>query len=244
MTATEGKKRGKAWPWVGISAVACLVVLAVLLWMDFCHYADGAKPWWWADVFNVGASVLTGVLVSFLVYWLVEVLPEKRRRRLLKDNLRFIYRDLKRDILGEVVSASCKGGRHDLCSLTSDTIDKLMEVGAFRAAFDGGREADEGFYAFENQMDERTPEFEEIILKLKMLSRQVAFALQSYPFEDAELFGFFKRLEMTLLRLEHTEPGYDSSKLLCAFIYQMFTGFSWVEGHRGYDVVEKTIDGI
>jgi hypothetical protein len=47
-----------------------------------------------------GASVATGLLVSFLVYWLVEVLPERRRRRLLKDNLRYIYRDLKRDILG------------------------------------------------------------------------------------------------------------------------------------------------
>jgi hypothetical protein len=49
---------------------------------------------------------------------------------------------------------------------------------------------------------------------------------------------------MTLLRLENTEPGYDSSKPLCAFIHQMFTGFSWIDGHRGYDVVEKMIADI
>lgn len=243
MKETASKKRTKALPWVGISTVACLVALIILLWVNFWHYADRDKPWWWVDVFNVGASVATGLLVSFLVYWLVEVLPERRRRRLLKNNLRYIYRDLKRDILGEVVAASVKGGRHDLL-LDMDSIDKLMEVKAFREAFDGGHEANEGFYAFENQMDERTPEFEEIILKLKMLSRQIAYTLQSYPFEDAKLFAFFKELEMTLLRLENTEPGYDSSKLLCAFIHQMFTGFSWIDGHRGHDVVEKMIADI
>jgi hypothetical protein len=85
-----------------------------------------------------------------------------------------------------------------------DAIEKLMEVKAFREVFDGGHEANEGFYAFENQMDKKTPEFEEIILKLKMLSRQVAYTLQSYPFEDAKLFAFFEQLEMTLLRLENT----------------------------------------
>ena len=241
--AADSRKERTAFSWVALFAIVCIVVLVALLWINFCYYGKGEKPWWWPDAFNVGASVVTGLLVSFLVYRLVEVLPEQRRQRLLKDNLRFVYRDLKRDILGEVAAASIKGGRSDL-SETYDDTDKLMYVNAFRAAFDGGREAHEGFYAFENQMDERTPEFEEIVLKLKMLSRQVAFALESYPFEDAKLFGFFKQLEMTLLRLEQTEPGYDSSKPLCAFIHQMFTGFSWIDGYRGYDVVDKMIEDI
>lgn len=228
---------------MAVSSAVCAAVLAGLLWADFFWYGSGAKPWWWADVFNVGVGVVVSVLVSLAIYWFVEGFPERHRRRLLKDSLRFSYSGLKRDILGAVVAASVKGGRHDLV-LTEDDIDKLMEVKAFRAAFDGGRQGHEGFYAFENQMDERTPEFEEIILKLKMLARQVAYALEHYPFEDAELFGYFKQLEMLLMRLEQTEPGYDSSKPLCAFIYRMFTGYSFIEGHRGYDVLGKKIEDM
>jgi hypothetical protein len=47
-----------------------------------------------------------------------------------------------------------------------------------------------------------------------------------------------------LLRLERCEPGYDESKPLCAFIWEIFAGWHWVEGYRGYDIIEKMIDDI
>lgn len=62
--------------------------------------------------------------------------------------------------------------------------------------------------------------------------------------EDEKLFSFFKRLELMLLSLQRSQPGYDEAKPLCRFIYEMFSGFNIVEGHRGYDPIEKMIADI
>ncbi|MGN6771206.1 MAG: hypothetical protein ACTHJQ_15375, partial [Rhizobiaceae bacterium] len=110
--------------------------------------------------------------------------------------------------------------------------------------FDGGREADEGFYAFENQMSYDTPEFQQIHLSLEMLAKQIAFVLHNYTMDDQKLFDLFKRLELMLLSLRRSTPGYDESKQLCRFVYEIFAGWSFVEGYRGYDPIAKMIADI
>ena len=119
-----------------------------------------------------------------------------------------------------------------------------MEVDEFKAKFAHGREADEGFYAFENQMSGETHEFREIILSFRVLSKQIEYILHNYAIEDQKVFDFFKRLEAFLLRMQHLQPGYDESKALTGFIWEIFAGFNFIEGYRGYDVIEKMIDDI
>src|SRR5690606_5868389 len=126
-----------------------------------------------------------------------------------------------------------KGGRSDL-QTDQDTITTLMTTNGFREAFEGGREADEGFYAFENQMSHDTPEFRQIILNLEMLAKQIEFVLHNYTMDDHKLFDFFKRLDLMLLSLRRSSPGYDESKPLCGFVYEIFSGWNMIEGYRGY----------
>lgn len=218
-------------------------VLLLLLVINFTIDTKLRALWWWADAFAVGVNLLTGGVISFLFYFLVVVIPESRKKSIIKSNLRRLYRDIKRDILWQVIFASIKGGRRDLTT-SVDEVDKLMEIENFKAAFSQGREADEGFYAFENQMNDETTEFREIVLNLQMLSKQIEFVLHNYAIDDQKAFDFFKRLELLLLKLQSSGAGYDESKPLCRFIWEMFTGFSWVEGYRGYDPIEKVIEGI
>lgn len=222
---------------------ANILALLLLLVVHFGFNTNLRALWWWADVFAVGVSILTGGVISFLFYFLVVVIPERRKKSIIKSNLRRLYRDIKRDILWQVVFASIKGGRADL-STSVDEIDKLMDIENFKAAFAPGREADEGFYAFENQMSNETNEFREIVLNLKMLSKQIEFILHNYSMDDQKTFDFFKRLELLLMKLQSTGAGYDESKPLCRFIWDMFTGFSWIEGYRGFDPIERMIEGI
>lgn len=119
-----------------------------------------------------------------------------------------------------------------------------MSVDGFRRAFDGGRESDEGFYAFENQMSDDTPEFRAIILNFEYLAKQIEFVLHNYTMNDQKIFDFFKRLELILIGLRQASSGYDESKPLCRFIYEIFSGFSLIDGYRGYDYVEKMIKDI
>jgi len=107
-----------------------------------------------------------------------------------------------------------------------------------------GSEGDEGFYAFENQMSDETPEFQQIVQCLTMLSKQVEFVLHNYSIEDQDDFDFFKRLELLLMRLQANGAGYDESKPLCRFIWEVYAGWSWIDGYIGHDPIEKMISGL
>lgn len=148
------------------------------------------KPIWWSDLYSLFLSISTGGLVSFFFYWLVVFTPEQRKRQTIKSNLFRMYQMIKEDIAYQVVFASIKGGRTDLTA-DVNTISKLLTTTGFREAFEGGREGDEGFYAFENQMSNLTPEFQEIIINLEMLSSQIGFILHNYTIDDRKIFDFF-----------------------------------------------------
>ena len=223
--------------WFIVNLVAFGALLAV-------HFASAdLEKRWWADTFAVATNLLAGGLVSFLFYYLVVYLPEFRKKSIIKNNLLRMYEGIKEDILWAVVHASIKGGRRDL-SPDHETIQKLMIPSAFKAAFEGGREADEGFYAFENQMSDETPEFRRIVQNLQVLSRQIEFVLHNYNIEDQSVFDFFKRLEFLLPEHQARGPGYDESKPLCRFIWDVYAGWNWAEGDRGYDKIQKMISDL
>ena len=165
----------------------------------------------------------------------------------IKVNLKQQYADVKKAILHEVISASRKGGRTDLMIVDSYTIERLLTTDGFREAFEGGKEGHGGFYAFRNYMSEGdVPEYQEIIINLQILSKQIDYVLHNYPIKDGNIFGFFKRLEGLLIRLENRSTGYyeDEEGMLSSFIWEVFSGYSIIEGYRGYDIVEKMIEEI
>ena len=225
--------------WFAVNTLA----LGLLLVVQFGIAPDLKTSWWWADAFAVAVNLLTGGIISFLFYFLVVFIPEERKKTIIKSNLQKFYRNIKKDVLWQVIFASIRGGRKDLTTNVNE-VDKLMDVEAFKAAFAHGKEADEGFYAFENEMSEDTAEFRAIILSLRVLSKQIEFVLHNYAIDKQEAFDFFKRLEAFLMRLQSTEPGYDESKALCGFVWEIFSGFNIIEGYRGFDPIQKMIEDI
>ena len=198
---------------------------------------------WWDDFYTVTSPFLIGGLISFLFYFLVVHVPERKKSKIIKSNLKSVYAGIKKDILYQVIFASQKGGRRDL-QADSETISRLLTIGGFKEAFEGGREADEGFYAFENHISEDTPEFRNIILNLQILSKQIDYVLHNYSILDEEVFGFFKRLEVYLMRIQNLDANYDDAKTLSAFIWEIFTGWSIVSGYGDHDIIEKMISDI
>jgi hypothetical protein len=227
--------RVSTWFVVNVVALIALVV---------AHFALGLPSIkWWPDVFAIATNLLAGGLVSFLFYYLVVYLPEARKKSIIKANLQKMYKNIKMDILWAIVQASIKGGRHDLTS-SFEFVESLVSPAAFKKAFEGGREGNEGFYAFANQMSDETPEFRQIVHGLTMLSKQIEFALHNYSVEDQEDFDFFKRLELLLTSLQANGSGYDESKPLCQFIWEVYAGWNWIEGDIGHDPIQKMISSL
>ncbi len=231
----EALSRVSTWFICNVLALGALLVL---------HFWTGiASQKWWPDSFAVLSNLLTGGLVSFLFYFLVVVVPERRRRSIVKANLLMLYKNIKEDMLVSVIQASIKGGRTDLSGFHEEIVE-LMSPEAFKEAFSHGREANEGFYAFENQMKYDTDEYRRIVLNLEMLAKQIEFLLHNYSIDDQELFNFFKRLEVVLRRLQTNGPGYDEAKPLCSFIWEIYAGWNWVDGYTGKDRVELMISSL
>lgn len=223
--------------WFVVNVVAFIALLVAHFSLDLSSIK------WWPDAFAIATNLLAGGLVSFLFYYIVVYLPESRKKAIIKSNLREMYRSIKKEILWAIIHASIKGGRNDLVP-NSDFVESLTSPDAFRKAFQDGRESDEGFYAFENQMSDETAEFYEIVKCLTMLSKQVEFVLHNYNIEDQKVFDFFKRLELLMMRLPTNGAGYDESKPLCGFIWEVYAGWSLVDGYVGYDPIEKMISDL
>lgn len=223
--------------WFVVNVIALIALIVAHFFVGF----PSVK--WWPDVFAIATNLLAGGLVSFLFYFLVVNLPEMRKKSIIKANLQKMYKSIKTDILWAIVFASIKGGRNDLTP-NLEFIESLMSPVAFKGAFAGGRESDEGFYAFANQMSSETPEFHQIVKNLTMLSKQIEFVLHNYSIEDSEIFDYFKRLELMLMSLQANGAGYDESKPLCQFIWQVYAGWNVIEGDIGHDPIQKMISGL
>lgn len=221
-----------------------LTLLCLLLLIFFAYSDDrlfeGQKI---NLLYDVASKLLIGSAVSFLFYFLLVFLPEAKRKRVLKNNLSEIYRGIKKEILYQVVFASVKGGRSDLIA-NSDTIDELLEPKGFTSAFEGGRESDEGFYAFQNQMSDETHEYRNIVHNLKLLQKHINFLLHNYSIQDSQLLSQMKWLENRIFDIEFVGPGYDESKNLSSFIWSMFTGWNIIEGDTGGDPIQRMIDTL
>ena len=195
----------------------------------------------YAAGFNAALSIGTSGLVAFIFYYVVNERLERRKRELVRQGVLRTYQDAKRNIALAIIDASRNGGRDDL-SANAETIDKVLTIAGFKELFEGGREAHEGFYAFQNQMSDRTPEYDEIVFNLKVMGRAFERLVDTNHFDDARSYDFFVRLDAMLRRIEQNGPGYDESKLLCRFMWEIFSGWNSIQGELGHDPIERAIE--
>lgn len=197
----------------------------------------------YAAGFNAMLSIGTSGLASFLFYYLVSEGLERRRRNFLRTSIESTYRDAKRNIASAIIHASRKGGRSDLTA-NNETVEKALTPAGFKSLFEGGREANEGYYAFQNEMSSHTYEYDEIVFNLRIIARAAERLVDSGAVDNQSAYGFFVRLSALVQRIEHNGAGYDESKPLCGFLWEIFAGWNSIEGDLGGDPIQRTIEKL
>jgi hypothetical protein len=240
IATSVAKSAGKYVAVASIFLLACgLIAASVAVTVIHKPRADAPLGIFGEVALSIGVSILT----AYAFFFVVSMGLERRRRRAIKVGALSAYRDAKRNIAWGVLEASIKGGRRDL-DLSFATVDRVLTIQGFRETFESGKQSDEGFYAFQNQMSERTFEFDEIIFNLRVVSRALDRVVDSYGLEDSESYDALVRLSTVLARIEKNGAGYDESKLLCSFIWQIFAGWNSLEGQRDYDVMERALERL
>lgn len=226
------------WPeWIVMLLFIFLAVGALVAPLKCKVLADAQ----YAPALNAALSIGTSGTAAFIFYYIVSERLERKKRELVREGALRAYRNAKRIIALAIIHASQKGGRDDLSS-DSDTIDEVLTIDGFKKLFEGGREAHEGFYAFQNQMSDQTPEYDEIVFNLKIIGRAFDRLIDNNHLRDSRSYDFFVRLDALLRNIEHKGPGYDESRLLCSFIWEIFSGWNLIKGPLGYDPIEQALE--
>lgn len=191
-----------------------------------------ALSWPNTIVFNLSIGYL-----SSMIFWvLVVYLPEKSRRRLLRETLAKRYTEFKHEIVQTFIWAS--GESQDI-QFVDDLVNDHIK---FKEYF--GSSSDR-LYAVLNGIQGSEMRMHEILLAMKMFSDEVAYILNNVSIDDPSVNRAFKRLNESIFRLRESETDlYDRVKYVGNFLWRILARWNIIEGQVEDDIVEKMIARI
>ncbi len=179
-------------------------------------------------------SLSIGFIVSAMFYFVVVYWPEKQKKKRIYRSMEQQYQDFKKDCI-------------DIFLILSDSQEyksreNLLIQNEFRRYFyNNNKRGENRWDAVANGIQSNEYYLNEILYNLRMLNDEIKFVRSSIDIHDEEVSQFLKKLSQVLHHMESTEPEYDSIKSFCRFLWEMFTGWSFVEGYRKTDIVADMI---
>jgi hypothetical protein len=192
------------------------------------------------EKFPSGNSIIfdfsIGFLVSVIFYWMVVWFPDRQRKNVIKRNFEEQYRFFKKDTIAIFLSACGK-------SYEADLPRKLSEQSEFRKYFkEAVTESQDRWDCVLNGLNEML--LKELLVEQQILMNEVGFILNNVNIDDRNVFSFFKRLSQAVYKLKDSTREYEELKQLSGFLWELFAGWSFIEGYRENDIVEVMISKI
>jgi len=187
---------------------------------------------------NVSHAFFLGYVVSVIFYFIVVWLPAQQRRARIKRNLQKHYNDFKLSCISIFLIHSK--------SQDYEPQEMLFDQEEFRRYFKLNVTPDQTRWeAVTNVLTNgKSYPLNDILIELEILRDELGYVLTNIDVHDEEAFTFLKRLSHEIFRIKHLEPGYDDIISLCGFIWEMFTGWSFIEGYRNEDIIQAMINRI
>jgi len=84
----------------------------------------------------------------------------------------------------------------------------------------------------------------DLLVELEILLHEVTFVLSNVNINDEDVFSFFKRLSQSVYKMKNMTLEYNDLKTLTSFLWQTFSGWSFIDGYRDEEIVKVMIDKI
>lgn len=189
--------------------------------------------------FETGNSIIfslsIGYIISGIFYLLVVWLPNWQRRRLIRENFEKQYFLFKEEAIKIFLSASDRG-------YDSRFPSKLTDQKAFKDYFKKSVNGIRKWDVVHNELNDIL--LKDLLVELEIFMNEVAFILNNVLIDDQNVFSFFKRLSQAVYRLKNSTLGYDDKKRLLGFLWELFAGWSFIDGYRVDDIVKIMIKKI
>lgn len=184
-----------------------------------------------AILFNLCVGFLGGVIV-----WVLNVLiPDRRVRFILRDNLRKQYQYFREDVISVLLGAEG--------SYSAGLPAQLSDPKAFRDYYRGGNQ--QRWYDVLNYLQKNPERLSDVVAHMQTLSSEVEYLLHKISIDDEEVHSFFKRLSLHTHRLQRLSVySYDEVKYLGGFIFEVLAAWSIISGYLETDPVARMIEKI
>ncbi len=188
----------------------------------------------------IGNSIVFGISMGFLVssifYCLVVFFPEKKRNRMIGLNLQRQYREIKEGCIAIFLSVIQK-------SYPAELPRELINQEAFRDYFNAPYDESQSRWdCVLNGLDEY--HLGAVLIELELLRESVQYTLNNVEFSSDNVFVFFHNLSQQIYEYRNMNQDYDDINSLSRFLWQLFTGWSFIDGYKDQDIVQIMIDEI
>jgi len=184
-----------------------------------------------ADALNkIAYDIAAGSLVSVIFYYLVVRLPDFLKRTRIKRFLSAQYRAFKIDCIA--IFLGLADGSYD-----GGLPENLLSQATFREYFHNSR-----WSAVANGL--QGVHLDALINRMEAFRDDILFVLNNADIGNDQSFEFFQRLSSIIYERKKADPDYDGIKSLCRFLWEMFSGWSFVDGYAKSDIVEDMIKAI
>jgi len=194
-----------------------------------------------AEIMEFFYGIALSTIAASIFYLFQVVIPDRKRKRIIKNNFKQYYTQFKENSIFIFLSA---------CGIGADItlVKKLLILEEFKHYFkeeinDSG---DDRWHSAINEMNEKL--LKDLIVELDKLFHEIEFFLNITNIQDEEIFAFFTGFKSLIHSLKSTTPAeyyssrHDEMKHLSQFLWQLFAGWSWVKGYRTNDLFEEMLN--
>lgn len=179
-------------------------------------------------------ALSVGFVISAAFYFIVVYLPESQKRSRIFRSMEKQYLLFKKSCIGTfLILSSSQEYQHR---------EMLLDHEEFRRYFKNNNENNENRWdAVANGIQNNEYYLNEILYELRVLNDEIKFVRSNIDIHDEEAFQFLNYLSQIIHRMESTKPAYDDIKSFCRFLWEIFTGWSFVDGYRKKDIIADMI---
>ncbi len=183
-------------------------------------------------IFNISI----GIFVSIFFYVIVVWFPDRRKKKLLKNNLSKHYLYFKKNCL----QIFCRAMKEECDTLL---LEKLIIQNEFKIFFKTKvSNLQERWDSVLNGLDNQF--LYELLGELELLKNEIEFVNNNITIDDEDVFVFMRSLSINIYRLRDINLESDDVKILSRFLWQLFSGWSFIDRYRKDDIVQVMISKI
>ncbi|MEQ1546301.1 hypothetical protein [Methyloglobulus sp.] len=182
-------------------------------------------------------SLSVGFVISAIFYFIVVYLPEYQKKGRVFRSMERQYKVFKQScILTFLILSNSQEYEHR---------EMLLDQEEFKRYFKNNNINNENRWdAVANGIQRNEYYLNEILYELRLLNDEIKFVRNTIDIHDEDVFQFLNKLSQIIHRMESTKPDYDEIKSFCRFLWELFTGWSFVDGYRKTDLINDMIQRL